>query len=81
MEYSDKLCGTNDSSWIKFMLIIIHPQVWYEFRGEPHGQANDVLRKIPKVDSTRPNNFPLFTAQSENGKIKVFRREDVMMSI
>ena len=50
------------------------------FRGGPTPGDSDidtVLRKIPRVDTTRPNNFPLFRAVSEDGKLKVLRRSNV----
>ena len=47
------------------------------FNGGASGGVNKILSKIPNVDSTMPNNFPLFTSVFQNGKLKVFRREDV----
>ena len=57
------------------MIDILHLKVWRVFNGGANGGVDKILSKIPNVDSTMPNNFPLFT--SENGKFKVFRRVDV----
>ena len=46
------------------------------FRGAS-ADLNTILRKIPKVDSTKPNNYPLFTTVRKDGKLKVLRRYDV----